>query len=308
VRGTAEEDEEAIEPADTAGDASEDDDEAAVSKMQTSQGGMPQRLRAKPVAGSKAAKQRTAADLSEDDQDDQDGEDDDLEAAASAGAGSDDEDAEAGEGDGDAAAALDDDGIEGGDIDDDAVDAEGGDIDDDAADAGGSGAGAGSGAGGEEKQKKQGKLKGMTQKQLAKFKEGMENRGVVYLSRVSHAHLYSSRPRLVTGVSLLTVRERSRVAAVGCRFRHSCGRRRSATCWPSMARSTGYSSRQRVRTLLTAPLSCPSKFLTGFVSCLRADASIARKRKKSGGNTGKRFVDGWVEFGDKKVPNIGHLT
>jgi len=31
------------------------------------------------------------------------------------------------------------------------------------------------------------------------------------------------------------------------------------------------------------------------------DASLARKRKKSGGNAGKRFVDGWVEFECKKV-------
>ena len=31
------------------------------------------------------------------------------------------------------------------------------------------------------------------------------------------------------------------------------------------------------------------------------DASFARKRKKAGGNTGKKFVDGWVEFESKKV-------
>lgn len=31
------------------------------------------------------------------------------------------------------------------------------------------------------------------------------------------------------------------------------------------------------------------------------DASFARKRRKAGGNTGKKFVDGWVEFESKKV-------
>lgn len=31
------------------------------------------------------------------------------------------------------------------------------------------------------------------------------------------------------------------------------------------------------------------------------DASAARKRKKFGGNTGKKFVDGWVEFANKKI-------
>ena len=28
---------------------------------------------------------------------------------------------------------------------------------------------------------------------------------------------------------------------------------------------------------------------------------MARRRKKAGGNSGKRFVDGWVEFESKKV-------
>jgi ESF2/ABP1 family protein len=31
------------------------------------------------------------------------------------------------------------------------------------------------------------------------------------------------------------------------------------------------------------------------------DQSVARRRKKAGGNTGKQFTDGWVEFADKKV-------
>lgn len=31
------------------------------------------------------------------------------------------------------------------------------------------------------------------------------------------------------------------------------------------------------------------------------DASVQRRRKKFGGNKGTRFVDGWVEFEDKKI-------
>ena len=38
------------------------------------------------------------------------------------------------------------------------------------------------------------------------------------------------------------------------------------------------------------------------ISCLRyADASVRKRRKAKGGNGSKQFVEGWVEFGCKRV-------
>lgn len=31
------------------------------------------------------------------------------------------------------------------------------------------------------------------------------------------------------------------------------------------------------------------------------DSAVRKKRKKAGGNTGKNFTEGWVEFEDKSV-------
>jgi ESF2/ABP1 family protein len=39
----------------------------------------------------------------------------------------------------------------------------------------------------------------------------------------------------------------------------------------------------------------------GRVYCTPEDAAVRRKRKAHGGNTGKNFVEGWVEFEDKRV-------
>lgn len=43
------------------------------------------------------------------------------------------------------------------------------------------------------------------------------------------------------------------------------------------------------------------RFATDQVYLVEEDQANRRARKKAGGNSGKRYTEGWVEFEDKKI-------
>lgn len=231
----------------------------------------------KPAA--KKAESKRAAALSDDEGDDAEPADDAENAEDAEDAADGDEGADGGDADEDAAAEVEaeieaaEDELAGGSGDED-----------ESGTAAGAGAGASSGSGAEEKKSKV-VIKGMSKKKLEKFKADMENRGVVYLSRV-WSQWVPLAPSCMAGRYLL-------------RYLRSCGLKRFGTCSANTAQSVVCSSLLKV----LWPFCCVSNCsVVQHSPCVcRLDASVARKRKKSGGNTGKRFIDGWVEFADKKV-------
>lgn len=45
---------------------------------------------------------------------------------------------------------------------------------------------------------------------------------------------------------------------------------------------------------------------TSQVYLVEEDQANRRARKKAGGNSGKRYTEGWIEFEDKKIARGGH--
>ncbi len=69
-----------------------------------------------------------------------------------------------------------------------------------------------------------------------------------------------------------------------------------------ISRVPPYMKATKLRWLLEQMVPKGKKYIRiGRIFLTPEDASFARKRKKAGGNTGKKFIDGWVEFEDKRV-------
>jgi ESF2/ABP1 family protein len=118
-----------------------------------------------------------------------------------------------------------------------------------------------------------GALPALSNKKLKKLKEKYDKRGIIYISRIPPHMVSVCRRGLLLD---------SRVGACAC-----C----SIPAAPLLA--TAPQKPQKLRQMLEQYGE------VGRVYLAPEDPAARRKRKQAGGNSGKNFTEGWVEFEDK---------